>query len=140
MFRLKNNNIVTESGQDAFDVDKKTQNIIVNKLNGKDKQIWTILYVDEDKPDPVKGELNEFFGIKVETGFHIISKMGSGRFLDLIDNRLVIKTPNGFKTQEWYFDQTTKTIKSASNDLSWDIMKNGIESGMQVYNTNSQWW
>jgi hypothetical protein len=66
--------------------------------------------------------------------------MGSGRFLDLIDNRLVIKTPNGFKTQEWYFDQTTKTIKSASNDLSWDIMKNGIESGMQVYNTNSQWW
>jgi len=100
-----------------------------------------VLYVDQDKPDPIKGEMNEFFGLKVDYAFYIVTKMDSGRMLDLIDDgKMAIKTRNGFKTQQWYFDQTSRTIRSASNDESWDIMKQGDEPGMQVHKTNSEWW
>lgn len=35
-----------------------------------------------------------------------------GRYADIINNNVVIKTSNGFTSQVWYFDQRSKTIKS----------------------------
>jgi len=75
-------------------------------------QRWTIVYVDEDKPEPKKGELNKDFGLYVEREFHVVTFMASGRYLDLINNNIVLKTPNGFSSQRWFFDQKSKTIKS----------------------------
>jgi hypothetical protein len=50
----------------------------------------------------------------------------NGRYLDLINNRnMVIKTPNGRKTQIWYFDQRTLTIKTRLNNQSFDIKSSG---------------
>jgi len=61
--------------------------------------------------------MNEQFGLYVERDFYIVSQMGSNRYLDLINNRnMVIKTPNGRKTQIWYFDQVSKTIKTRYNN------------------------
>jgi len=59
--------------------------------------------------DPVKGELNEDYGFYVERPFHIQSQLPSRRLLDITGGgayrKLVIKTPNSYSTQVWYFDQ-----------------------------------
>lgn len=84
------------------------------KKHGQINQQWDIVYKDDMPKEPKKGELNEDFGFYVERPFHIISQLPSRRYLDIIDGRnVVIKQPNSFKTQEWFFDQKSKTIKSA---------------------------
>jgi len=101
MFRFKNNNIVNERGL-VMDVssnrDAENQNIHMwNKHNGLNQQ-WDIIYVDEMPPEPKKGELNKDFGLYVGRDFYIVSKMASGRYLDILGNNMVIKTPNGRNT------------------------------------------
>ena len=54
------------------------------KKNGKMYQQWDIVYVDQWKGEPTKGELNEDFGLYVEKPFHIISMLGSGRYLEKV--------------------------------------------------------
>jgi hypothetical protein len=38
--------------------------------------------------------------------------LSSGRYLDIVNDNVVIKTPNGFDSQVWYLDYHTRTIKS----------------------------
>jgi hypothetical protein len=58
----------------------------------------------------------------VEVDFHLVSELPSNRYLDLVGNNAVIKTPNGFPSQVFYFDYKTKTIKSRrSTNMSLDI-------------------
>jgi len=65
----------------------------VQNKHGRINQQFDIIYADEWKGDPVKGELNEEFGLYVERPFYIISELPSHRYLDLINNRdFVIKT------------------------------------------------
>jgi len=66
--------------------------------------------------------------------------MASNRYLDLIGNNMVIKTPNSRKSQIWYFDQRSYTIKSRIVNKSWDIISAGKTAKMQVYTTNSGWF
>jgi hypothetical protein len=67
--------------------------------------------------------------------------MKSHRYLDLINNRnFVIKTPNARKTQIWYFDQKSLTIKTRLNNQSFDIKSAGKTRDMQVWSTNSGWF
>jgi len=69
-------------------------------------QQWDIVYVDEWKGEPKKGELNKDFGLYVERDFHVVSEMADGRYVDLINNRnFALKTSNGRKSQVWYFHQ-----------------------------------
>ena len=53
---------------------------------------------------------------------------------------MVIKTRNGRKTQTWYFDQKSLTIKTRNNNQSWDIKNAGKTNNMQVWSTNSGWF
>ena len=109
-FKLEAGYIVNEKGKvvevqnQNLNTDAENRNIQVNNKSGKDlRQQWEIVYVDEYS-EPKKGELNERTGIFVERDFYVVSAMGGGRYLDLINNRnMVIKTPNGRKTQVWYF-------------------------------------
>jgi hypothetical protein len=94
------------------------------------KQQWEIIYVDQYS-EPKKGELNEQFGLYVQRDFYVVSQLGENRYLDLINNRnMVIKTPNGRKTQIWYFDQVSKTIKTRYNNQCWDIKTSGKTNNM----------
>jgi hypothetical protein len=87
-------------------VDGENKNIQVFTAHGKINQQWDIMYVDEWKGEPQKGELNERFGLYVERDFYVVSELPSGRYLDLINNRnMVIKVSNGRNTQKWYFHQ-----------------------------------
>jgi hypothetical protein len=102
-------------------------------------QEWEIVYTSYVIPAK-QGDMNEEFGLRVNKPFHIVTKLKSGRYLDLIKNQIVIKTPNGYKTQEWYFDGKTRTIRSSKNKFSFDITGAGQADNMQVYQTNSRWW
>jgi len=53
------------------------------------------VYADEMPAEPKKGELNKDFNFKVDTTFHVVSKLASGRYLDILGRNLVIKTANG---------------------------------------------
>jgi hypothetical protein len=80
-------------------IDAENRNIIVHSEHGRINQQWDVVYVDEWKGEPGKGELNEDFGLYVERPFYIATAMASGRYLDLINNRnMVIKTSNGRNT------------------------------------------
>jgi hypothetical protein len=116
--------------------DTENRNIIVWNKHGKINQQFDIIYKDEWKGEPTKGQLNKDFGMYVDRTFYITSRMGQKRYLDLINNRnLVIKTRNGRKTQLWWFDQKTLTIKTRLNNQSWDIQSNGGSQEMRVYST-----
>jgi membrane carboxypeptidase/penicillin-binding protein PbpC len=120
--------------------DDENRDIIVWNKHGKLNQQWDLIYKDQWKRDPKKGELNEDFGIYVDRTFYIVSNMGKKRYLDLIGRNFVIKTRNGRKTQQWYFHQQSLTIRSRSNNQSWDIKSSGKSADMQVYSTRSSWW
>jgi len=80
-------------------IDQENRNIEVHNKNGGLNQQWDIVYADEWKGEPKKGELNEDFGLYVERPFFVVTQMKSKRYLDLINNRnFVLKTPNGRNT------------------------------------------
>ena len=122
-------------------VDAENRNIIIYNKHGKINQQWDVVYADEMPEDPKKGELNPMFGLYVERPFYVVSKLPSGRYLDLINNRnMVIKTRNERKTQIWWFDQKSLTIKTKLNNQSWDIKSSGRTNNMQIWSTNSGWF
>jgi hypothetical protein len=54
--------------------------------------------------DPGPGEYWEDFGLYIERPFYIISAIGENRYVDVIEERrVVIKTPNEYDSQKWYF-------------------------------------
>lgn len=116
MFRYQDGLIVNEKGK-VLDVhgghDHENRQVIVwNKHNGINQQ-WDIVYVDEQKAEPKKGQMSPKWGFIVERPFYIISEMKSNRHLTQLNGRheSIIKTPNGNKSQKFYFDQKTRTIK-----------------------------
>ena len=77
MFRLKGAFLVVEKEGKVLDVqgavDAENRNIYVWKKHGNTNQQWDIIYVDEWKGEPVKGEMNDKYGLIVDTDFHIES-------------------------------------------------------------------
>lgn len=122
-------------------IDVENRNIQMNKKTGKLSQQWDLIYADQYPEEPKKGELNKDFGLYVDRDFHVVSAMGSHRYLEVIQNRwMVIKTPNGNPLQKFYFDQNTKTIRSRGQNKSWDIVSSGKSNQLQFWSTNSGWW
>jgi hypothetical protein len=144
MFKYVDGNLVNIKNNKVFDVsgnrDVENQNLIIFKKDGGLNQQFDIIYIDQLKADLVKGDWNPEFGFYVEKEFSIVTKLGSGRYLDVVGNRVVIKTRSTSKTQLWYFDQTSRTIKSVVTRRSWDIASSGRGRNLQVWTTNSGWW
>ena len=121
-------------------VDTENRNVLMwNKHKGLNQQ-WDIIYVDEMKPEPKKGEMNDDWNLKVDWPFHIQSMMKSGRYVDRVGNNVVIKTPNNRSTQVWYFHQKSKTIRNKYQNYSFNIDSNGRSNNLSVTSTNSNWW
>jgi hypothetical protein len=145
MFRMKGAYLTNERGK-VMEVqgkaDNENQYLYASKRDNGIHQQWDIIYADQWKRDPRKGELNKRFGLYVERDFHIISRMGTGRYLDLLPNRyFYLKTRNGRKTQTFWFDQKTLTIKSRNwTSYSWTILSSGSSKDMWVTSTTSNWW
>jgi hypothetical protein len=143
LFRLQGQFIVNERGK-VFDVsgavDAENRNVIVHSKHGKVNQQWKVIYADKYPKDPVKGELNEKFGLYVERPFYIVSELPEHRYLeDMNNHELAIKTRNGRTHQVWWFDQKSLTIRSKVNNRSFNIQSNGRNIRMQTQGTNSRW-
>jgi hypothetical protein len=124
--------------------DNEGQYIYMNKRTGKLNQLWDVVYVDSFKGEPKKGELNEDFGFYVERPFHIVSMLPRRRYLQRVDptssQEIVIKQPNSYKSQVWWFDQKTLTIKCQQSGQSLMIYNNGRSNNLITRSTVSQWW
>jgi len=140
MWRLKDKHIVNERGEKVIEVsgnkDNENQNVIAYKKNTNEGQKWTILYADDEEKDPQTGDYSAEWGLFVGRPFHIVSTMSSKRYVDLISNRSVIKTANGFDTQKFVFDWATRSIKSVKNKQSLDARNTFI----YTYASNNQWY
>jgi len=142
MFRYKNGWIINEKGK-AVDVsggrDSQNQQVIAWNKHGGLNQQWNIVYADQMKPEPTKGQMGTM-GFYVERPFYIVSELKKHRYIDLISANMVIKTPNGSDSQKWFFDQKTKTVKNLKeSSKSLDIQNSGRSTNLQVWKTNSQW-
>jgi hypothetical protein len=149
MFKYESStgHIVNEKGKivevqgNGLVADQENRNIGVTDSKSHElKNQWDITYVKDMEAELKTGALNKDFGLKIGTDFHIVTKMGSGRYVDLISNNLVIKTPNSFKSQVWYFDNKSKTIKSRRSQYSIGIQSSGSASNLAIYRTTSRWW
>jgi hypothetical protein len=117
MFRMKGKYLTNDKGKVMWvqgEVDAEQRYIYSATRKNHVSQQWDIIYSDQWKRDPKKGELNKRFGLYVERPFYIISDLGSHRYLDLIGRNFVIKTRNGRTSQQWWFHQVSLTIKSKS--------------------------
>jgi len=86
--------------------------------HGGDNQKWDIVYVDQAKPEPTKGQMSPKWGFIVERPFYIISEMKAKRHLTSLssDKHAIIKYANGNKAQQYYFDQKSRSIKLVRNN------------------------
>jgi len=66
--------------------------------------------------------------------------MKSGRYVDVVGDDAVIKTPNGFKTQKWFFHYESRTIKNVATGKSLSVKKDGNSREVHVWQTNSKWF
>lgn len=83
--------------------------------NKEQKQKWNIVYVDSIKKPNVKpGGKDEGRGLYHKRPFYIVSKMWMGRVISVAGGKnLVIQSRNdNAKTQQWSYDQVSKTIRS----------------------------
>jgi hypothetical protein len=75
--------------------------------------MWDIVYTDNIPEGYADGEFNAKWGFIIGKPFHIISVIGEKRMVDVYDNtNLALKTRNTRKSQLWFFDGVTKTIKT----------------------------
>lgn len=103
-------------------------------------QKWEICYVDICRPEPTSGLATDW-GLYINRPFYIHSALPDLRMIDLVGRNAVIKTRNGYKTQQWIFEYKTRTIKSMHNKgWSLEIAGNGKNTNVQAMNTNSKWW
>lgn len=122
--------------------DQEGQNVLVWKRHNKANQRWKVVYLDKKEKDRSEG-LNQNFGFHVNRPFYIQSRLPMKRVIEAIGaNNLVIKSlVRNRLAQQFFFDQSTKTIKSQQwKTYSMNIQSNGNSNNLQVYTTNSRWW
>jgi hypothetical protein len=76
MWRYADNYLTNEKGKVmsvSGGLDNENRNIVVENKNGKVHQRWRVVYVDEYKGEPTKGQMNKKFGLIVERDFFIVS-------------------------------------------------------------------
>lgn len=104
-------------------------------------QRWNIVYVDEDKSTPKKGQYMQDIGFYVRRPFYIESKAGGNRFLSLMGTNVVINSQTGEKNQQFVFEPNTMTIQTLNySGRSLNIANNGRATNLEVSGTNGQWW
>jgi hypothetical protein len=108
-----------------------------NKKVDEDYQKWDIVYADA-MVDQSSG-YNAEWGWHINREFHIVSRFGTGKFLDTVSNRVVIKTHNHRDSQIFRFDMTYRTLKTKGYSTAWSHSLDMRNKWMYVYGTGSQW-
>jgi hypothetical protein len=121
--------------------DSENRDIYMSNFHGRVEQQWDLIYAKDWKGEPTKGQWNRDYGFIVDTDFHIVSHLGTGRYIDYVSNaNLLIKTQNGRKSQRWYFHQPSRTIRSREKNQSISIGSAGKATNLLYSSTNSLWY
>lgn len=76
-------------------VDREGQNVIMFKRRNTLNQQWDIVYIDSLEAPLKTGEWWADWGMYVGKEFSLVSKMPSGRYLDVRENNVVINQRSG---------------------------------------------
>jgi hypothetical protein len=106
-----------------------------NKKVDEDYQKWNIVYADE--MDTLTSGYSSEWGWHIMREFHIVSDYGQHRFLDLVSNRVVIKTHNHRDSQIFRFDMQYRTLKCKGYSTAWSHSLDMRNKWMYVYGTGS---
>jgi hypothetical protein len=116
-------------------------NVQVHGQHKGANQRWNIVYVDEVKPDPKKGDFITDYGLYHLRDFYIISAMPSRRYLDRLGSKVVIKVPNNRASQVWRFDHRTRGITAKENPAyALHMQNNGKGQAIEMARAAAQWW
>jgi hypothetical protein len=142
IINIQNKKYVTITGtRKNADVENRNVGLSTNSNDAWLSQ-WDIVYVKNMPADLKKGQWNRDFRFKVGVDFYIVSRMGQGRYLSVINNYdVVIKRSYSSNSQKWYFDNNTKTIRNRKHgSYSLEIKNSGSANNARFYTTNSRWW
>jgi hypothetical protein len=128
MFKMKGAYLTCERNGKVMavqgDIDAESRYLYSMKRKNHNSQRWDVIYKDQWKFYK-KGDFHKDYGMYIERDFYIVSRMTGGKYLDLISNKFHVKTRNGRKTQVWYFHLDSLTIRSKTNNYSWNIPSSG---------------
>jgi hypothetical protein len=116
-FKFVKNYIINLKSRKVLEVqggiNQEGRNVGIANRNHQPYQKWRVVYLDTMARERIKG-LNSNFGFFINRPFYIVSKMWMNRVVEMVGGRnLVIKTRvMNRKSQQWFFDQKSKTIKS----------------------------
>jgi hypothetical protein len=130
---VKNNQVFGVHGNS----DTENRNIHCYGPNTHLAQQFDVVLQREWEPEPKDGELNKRYGLIVNRPFYFISGLGSGKYLDMVNRNMVIKSRNGRNSQLWFFDQKSRTIKNYQHK-GWSI--DGRSTNMYAHNTSPGVW
>jgi len=106
--------------------------LITSKQNSGENQRWSIEYSDKEVAIKTEG-MNEDFGWHIGRPFYILTKMPSGRAISVQGGRNLVLATKQYKevSQQFYFDNESKTIKSMQfKNKSWDIQNAGKSNNL----------
>jgi hypothetical protein len=122
--------LTVEEGKDS-----EGQNVkITAKKDKSPGQKWKLLYVDLADPEPTKG-LNKQFNFMINKPFFLQSKLYMNRVAECISNNYIrLRTlARKNQAQQFYFDGSSKTIKSVQwKTSSIGIVGEGTSANIQM--------
>jgi hypothetical protein len=145
-FKYINENIVNQRGlvlEVSANKCQEGQPVIAWKKHNGKNQRWIVRYGENNGSDQQRKGKDSYFGLIINEPFYAWSKSGTKQTIEVIGGRNLglRKFERNKKTQQFYLDSATKTIKSvAYKDKSWDIQDSGQSTNMQIWKTNNRWF
>jgi hypothetical protein len=93
--------------------DREGNGLIMGKRTYSWSQRFTVTYTDKEEKIATSG-VSGNFGFHIGKPFYIITRMGSGRAVEIRNGKNLVLRWRKYKSvsQQFYFDNGTKTIKS----------------------------
>jgi hypothetical protein len=123
--------------------DTEHQKVVVHKRHGGKNQKWKVQYIDQVKKVQSKGLVGDF-GFHANRPFYFRSRLPMQRVMEVIgaNNITLRRWRKNTKAQQFYFDETSKTIRSQQwKNYAMEIQSNGGSANLRCTSTiNSRWW
>jgi len=126
-FRYINENIVNQRGL-VLEVQgnncQEGQPVVAWKKHNGKNQRWIIKYGENNGDDIQRKGKDSYFGLVINEPFYAFSKANTRMTIEVLGGRNLglRKFERNKKSQQFYLDANTKTIKSSAySDKSWDI-------------------
>lgn len=115
-FQYKDELLVNTKNGKAIDASPEAREgfqVYVANKSGQVQQQWKIVYIDQAPKYATEG-FNEEFGFHINRPFYIRSRLPLKRVAECVgaNNVVLRRWRANVAAQQWYFDGTSKTVKS----------------------------